>query len=77
MAEKPKRGESKPLRVDDEPGWEERFQRSLQRALNTLPQHRTKPPPKTKEQPESKGRARDGDKICPAYHRASANLRRR
>jgi hypothetical protein len=30
--------------VADEPGMAERFQRGLQRALNTLPQHRTKPP---------------------------------
>jgi hypothetical protein len=44
------------LAVADEPGMAERFQRGLQRALNTPPQHRTKPAPKTKDRPASKGR---------------------
>jgi hypothetical protein len=43
--------------IVDEPGWDERFQRGLQRALNTPPQHRAKPTPKPKERPASKGRA--------------------
>jgi hypothetical protein len=38
--------------IKDEPGMAERFQRGLQRALNTPPQHRTKPTtPKPKERP--------------------------
>lgn len=40
--------------IIDEPGMAERFQRGLQRALNTPPQHRTKPTPKPKERPASK-----------------------
>jgi len=36
--------------IHDEPGMAERFQRGLQRALNTPPQHRTKPThPKRKD----------------------------
>jgi hypothetical protein len=46
--------------LEDEPGMAERFQRGLQRALNTPPQHRTKPTPKTKERPASKGRVHKG-----------------
>lgn len=50
--------------IVDEPGIAERFQRGLQRALNTPPQHRIKPTPqptpKPKERPVSKGRARKG-----------------
>jgi hypothetical protein len=46
MAEKTKSGESQPLIIEDEPGMAERFQRGLQRALNTPAQHRTKPTPK-------------------------------
>jgi hypothetical protein len=44
--------------IVDEPGMAERFQRGLQRALNTPPQHRTKPAAKPKVRPASKGRAR-------------------
>jgi len=43
--------------IHDEPGMAERFQRGLQRALNTPPQHR--PAPKRKEHPASKGRANE------------------
>jgi hypothetical protein len=48
--------------IEDEPGAEERFQRGLQRALNTPPQHRAKlkPMPKAKERPASKGRIHKG-----------------
>jgi hypothetical protein len=42
--------------IQDEPGMAERFQRGLQRALNTPPQHRTKPTRKPKGRPASKGR---------------------
>jgi hypothetical protein len=38
----------------------ERFQRGLQRALSTPPQHRTKLTPKPKERPASKGRVHKG-----------------
>ena len=55
MAEKKDKG-SAPLTITDEPGMAERFQRGLQRALNTPPQHRTKPTPKAKTRPASKGR---------------------
>lgn len=48
------------LDIKDEPGMAERFQRGLQRALNTPPQHRTKPTPKPKKRPASKGRVRKG-----------------
>ena len=40
--------------IVDEPGMAERFQRGLQRALNTPPQHRTKPTPKSKGAPSNK-----------------------
>lgn len=40
--------------VQDEPGMAERFQRGLQRALNTPPKHRSAPPPKGKKRPASK-----------------------
>ena len=46
--------------VQDEPGMAERFQRGIQRALNTPPQHRTKPTLKPKERPASKGRVHKG-----------------
>ena len=46
--------------IADEPGWAERFQRGLQRALNTPPQHRSAPTPKAKERPASKGRVHKG-----------------
>jgi hypothetical protein len=46
--------------VLDEPGWQERFQRGLQRALNTPAQPHTKPTPKVKERPASKGRVHKG-----------------
>ena len=39
--------------IQDEPGMAERFQRGLQRALNTPPKHRTS---KSTKQPASKGR---------------------
>jgi len=55
MAEKAKRGESEPITVVDEPGMAERFQRGLQRALNTPPQHRPKRGPKPEEQRAPKG----------------------
>jgi hypothetical protein len=48
------------LEITDEPGMAERFQRGLQRALNTPPQHRTKPTGKPKERPASKGRVHKG-----------------
>jgi hypothetical protein len=49
------------VEVHDEPGMAERFQRGLQRALNTPPQHRAKPTmPKPKERPASKGRVHKG-----------------
>jgi hypothetical protein len=46
-------GKSKPPEIEDEPGMAERFQRGLQRALNTPPQHRA---PKGKLRAASKGR---------------------
>jgi hypothetical protein len=48
------------LIIKDEPGWSERFQRGLRRALNTPPQHRMKPRPKPKERPASKERVDRG-----------------
>jgi hypothetical protein len=47
-------------RIEDEPGMEERFQRALQRALNTPPKHRTAATSKTKERPASKDRENKG-----------------
>lgn len=44
--------------IVDEPGMAERFQRSLQRALNTPPKHRPAPTRKAKKRPASKGRVR-------------------
>jgi hypothetical protein len=41
--------------IADEPGMTERFQRGLRNLLNTPPQHRTKPPTKTKDQSATKG----------------------
>lgn len=38
----------------------ERFQRGLRRALNSPPQHRESPTPKSKERPASKGRVHRG-----------------
>jgi hypothetical protein len=56
-----KRPKPPPLpEIADEPGMAERFQRGLQRALNTPPTHRTKPTPKPKERPASKGRVHKG-----------------
>jgi hypothetical protein len=55
-----KKSESELPQIADEPGWQDRFQRGLQRALNTPPQHRTKAAPKTKERPASKGRVHKG-----------------
>jgi hypothetical protein len=49
-----------PDKITDEPGMEERFQRGLQRALNTPPQYRAKLTPKPKERPASKGRVHKG-----------------
>jgi hypothetical protein len=46
------------IEIADEPGMAERFQRGLQRALNTPPQHRTKPAPKPKEQSPRRGRVK-------------------
>ena len=50
---------SKPLdkiEITDEPGMAERFQRGLQRALNTPAQHRVKPASKPKVRPTGKER---------------------
>lgn len=55
-----KKSESDLPKIVDEPGMAERFQRGLQRALNTPPQHRTKVMPKPKERPASKGRVHKG-----------------
>lgn len=46
--------------IVDEPGMAERFQRGLQRALNTPPAHRSAPTPKAKPRPASKGRVHKG-----------------
>jgi hypothetical protein len=40
--------------IIDEPGMEERFQRTLRNALNMPPKHRTSRTPKTKERPRIK-----------------------
>jgi hypothetical protein len=56
---KSKPGECPP-EIVDEPGMAERFQRGIQRALNTPPKHRTAPTPKAKERPASKGRVHKG-----------------
>jgi hypothetical protein len=57
MTTKPKSGTSE---IQDEPGMEERFQRSLRNLLNTPPKHRTAQTPKAKERPASKGRVHKG-----------------
>ena len=49
-----------PVEIKDEPGMEERFQRTLRKGLNTPPKHRTAPIPKAKERPASKGRVHKG-----------------
>jgi hypothetical protein len=54
--------DKKPIEIVDEPGMSERFQRGLQRALNTPHQPRPKPTPKPKERPASKGRVHKGKK---------------
>lgn len=46
--------------IVDEPGMAERFQRGLQRALNTPPTPRKPLTPKPKERPASKGRVHKG-----------------
>ena len=46
------------IEVVDEPGMAERFQRGLQRALNTPPQHRPAPPSKGKTRRASKERVK-------------------
>jgi hypothetical protein len=46
--------------IIDEPGMADRFQRGLQRALNTPPKHRT---PKPKERPASRGRAHNSKRL--------------
>jgi hypothetical protein len=46
--------------IEDEPGMEKQFRRSLLRARNTIPQHRTAPLPKPKTRPASKGRVHKG-----------------
>ena len=48
-----------PPDIVDEPGMAERFQRGLQRALNTPPKHQHAPRPKPKKT-ASEGRARKG-----------------
>jgi hypothetical protein len=53
-----KRDRETTLTVVDEPGMAERFQRGLQRALNTP--HQPRPSPKVKERPASKGRVHKG-----------------
>jgi hypothetical protein len=57
-----KKSESDQLKVQDEPGMADRFQRGLRKLLNTPPQHRTKPTAKSRERPASKecGRERKG-----------------
>ncbi len=50
----------KPDQIIDEPGMEERFQRTLRNLINTPPKHRTAPTPKPKERPASKGRVHKG-----------------
>jgi hypothetical protein len=57
MAEKRK---SDAIEIQDESGMAERFQRGLQRALNTPPKHRTASLSKPKERPASKGRVHKG-----------------
>ena len=57
---KPKDRPELPERIADEPGWEDRFQRGLQRALNTPHQPRTKEPRKPRERAASKGRVHKG-----------------
>jgi hypothetical protein len=51
------KSESEPLTITDEPGMSERFQRGLQRALNT-PHKPHAPTRKAKEQPVTKPRVR-------------------
>jgi hypothetical protein len=55
-----KKPQELPDKITDEPGMEERFQRGLQRALSTPPQHRQTPTQKPKERPASKGRVHKG-----------------
>jgi hypothetical protein len=46
--------------IQDEPGMAERFQRGLQRALDTPPRHREASRSKPKERSASKGRVHKG-----------------
>jgi hypothetical protein len=61
---KPPQPSTEPTIVD-EPGMAERFQRGLQRALNTPPKHRTKPKPTPtpKQRPASKTRGHKGKTV--------------
>jgi hypothetical protein len=54
------RGQDLPDKIIDEPGMEERFQRTLRNLINTPPKHRPAPPSKTKARPASKGRVHKG-----------------
>jgi len=51
------------IEIVDEPGMAERFQRGLQRALNTPPKHRIAPTPKAKERPAPKNRVHKGKTV--------------
>jgi hypothetical protein len=62
VAKKKESGESDPSAVVDEPGMAERFQRGLQRAVNTPPQHRPTPPPKPKGRAHKTEPEVDGDR---------------
>lgn len=49
-----------PQELTDEPGWAERFQRGLQRALSTSPKPHKPIGRKPKERPGTKGRVHKG-----------------
>ena len=54
MSEPTKRERPALPEIADEPGWEDRFQRGLQRALSTPPKHRGKPAHSIRKRAEAK-----------------------
>jgi hypothetical protein len=55
-----KKTQDLPDKITDEPGMEERFQRTLRNLVNIPPKHRAAPTPKPKERRASKGRVHKG-----------------
>ena len=60
MSEETEKPSEPEIKIVDEPGMAERFQRGLQRTINTPPRPRIQPLPKAKERPARKGRVHKG-----------------